>query len=191
MQTMADLRGWSPLVALQIEYSLIERTPERDLIPMAAELGMGVLPWSALASGVLAGKYTRADLDGGGGSAAGGGSASIGTRKNMALGAGALSERGLAIADVVKKVAADIGATPSQVALAWAMHNPAVTAPIIGARTPAQLADNLAALEVVIPDDALASLEQASAIQLGFPHEFLARPTTRNNIFGDIKLETG
>jgi aryl-alcohol dehydrogenase-like predicted oxidoreductase len=190
MQTIADLRGWSPLAALQIEYSLIERTVERDLIPMAAELGIGVIPWSPLASGVLTGKYTRADLDHGSGSAAAGGSAAIGTRKNMALGNGALSERGLAIADAVKKVAADINATPSQVALAWTLHNPAVTAPIIGARTPAQLADNLGALEVRIPDDALARLDEASAIELGFPHEFLARPTTRNNIFGDIKLET-
>jgi len=186
MQTMADLRGWSPLVALQIEYSLIERTVERDLIPMAAELGMGVIPWSPLASGVLVGKYTRDDLDHGGGSAE-----AIGTRKSIAAANGALSERGLDIADVVKKVAADIGTTPSQVALSWTMHNPAVTAPIIGARTPAQLADNLGALELRIPDDALASLDEASAIKLGFPHEFLARPTTRNNIFGDIKLETG
>jgi aryl-alcohol dehydrogenase-like predicted oxidoreductase len=184
MQTMADLRGWSPLVALQIEYSLIERTGERDLIPMAAELGMGVIPWSPLASGVLTGKYTRADLDHGGCSAE-----AIGTRKNLAAANGALSERGLAIADVVKNVAADIGTTPSQVALAWTMQNPAVTAPIIGARTPAQLMDNLGALEVRIPDDAVASLAEASAIQLGFPHEFLARPTTRNNMFGDIKLE--
>jgi aryl-alcohol dehydrogenase-like predicted oxidoreductase len=196
MQTIADLRGWSPLLALQIEYSLIERTVERDLIPMAAELGIGVIPWSPLAGGVLTGKYTRADLaDGddpaaGTDPAAGGGSAAIGTRKNMALGTGALSERGLGIADVVKKVAADIGATPSQVALAWTLYNPAVTAPIIGARTPAQLADNLGALEVQIPDDALASLEEASAIQLGFPHEFLTRSTTQNNIFGDLKLET-
>jgi aryl-alcohol dehydrogenase-like predicted oxidoreductase len=186
MQTMADLRGWSPLVALQIEYSLIERTVERDLIPMAAELGLGVIPWSPLASGVLAGKYTQADLDHGGGTAE-----ATGTRKNVAAANGALSERGLAIADVVKKVAADIGATPSQVALSWIMHNPAVTAPIIGARTPAQLADNLGALEVRIPDDALASLAEASAIELGFPHEFLARPMTRNVMFGDIKLETG
>ena len=98
----------------------------------------------------------------------------IGTRKNMAAANRALSERGLAIADVVKNVAADIGTTPSQVALAWTMHNPAVTAPIIGARTPAQRMDNPGALEVRIPDDALASLAEASAIQLGFPHEFLA-----------------
>jgi aryl-alcohol dehydrogenase-like predicted oxidoreductase len=182
--------GWAaqaaPLVALQIEYSLIERTVERDLIPMAAELGLGGIPWSPLASGVLAGKYSRADLDRGGCSAE-----AMGTRKNMAAANGALSERGLAIADAVKNVAADIGTPPSRVALAWTMHNPAVTAPIIGARTPAQLMDNLGALEVRIPDDALASLEEASDIQLGFPHEFLARPTTRNNIFGDIKLETG
>jgi len=102
MQTMADLRGWSPLVALQIEYSLIERTVERDLIPMAAELGMGVIPWSPLASGVLVGKYTRDDLDHGGGSAE-----AIGTRKSIAAANGALSERGLDIADVVKKVAAE------------------------------------------------------------------------------------
>jgi aryl-alcohol dehydrogenase-like predicted oxidoreductase len=138
-----------------------------------------------LAGGVLTGKYTRADLDHGGGS-----TEPYGTRKNLVAASGALSERGLAIADVIKKVAADIGATPSQVALASTMHNPAVTAPIIGARTPAQLADNLGALEVRIPDDALASLEEASAIQLGFPHDFLARPTTRHNIFGEIKLET-
>ena len=146
MQTIADLRGWSPLVALQIEYSLIERTVERDLIPMAAELGLGVIPWSPLASGVLTGKYTRADLAHGDGFAE-----AIGTRKSMAAANGALSERGLDIADVVKKVAADIGTTPSQVALAWTLHNPAVTAPIIGARTPAQLADNLGALEVTDP----------------------------------------
>jgi aryl-alcohol dehydrogenase-like predicted oxidoreductase len=143
MQTIADLRGWSPLVALQIEYSLIERTVERDLIPMAAELGIGVIPWSVLATGVLTGKYARADLHHGAGSPAAGGFAALGTRKNMALGTGALSERGLAIADAVKEVAADIGATPSQVALASTLHNPAVTAPIIGVRTPAQLADNL------------------------------------------------
>jgi len=63
MQTLAELRGWAPLVALQIEYSLIERTVERELLPMAQELGLGVLAWSPLGSGVLSGKYTRADLE--------------------------------------------------------------------------------------------------------------------------------
>ncbi|MGY2063269.1 aldo/keto reductase, partial [Nocardia gipuzkoensis] len=142
MQAIADLRGWTPLTALQIEYSLIERTGERDLIPMARELGLGVVPWSPLGSGVLAGKYSRADLaDQAVGSPEG-------TRKNVALASGALTERGLDIADVVKEIAVQLDRTPSQVALAWTLRTPGVTAPIIGARTVAQLEDNLGALEV-------------------------------------------
>ncbi|GAB3964092.1 aldo/keto reductase [Actinoallomurus acanthiterrae] len=184
MQAIADLRGWSPLIALQIEYSLIERTVERDLIPMAREMGLGVIPWSPLASGVLTGKYTRADLDHEGGSADPGG-----TRKNVAAANGALSERGLAIAEVVKKVAADMDTTPSRVALAWTMRDPAVTAPIIGARTVAQLEDNLGALDLSFTEGALAELDEVSAIELGFPHDFLARPMTRNVMFGDVRFE--
>lgn len=107
MQAIADLRGWSPLVALQIEYSLIERTVERDLIPMAREMGLGVIPWSPLASGVLTGKYTRADLEIGSGAAS-----AAGTRKNIAAGNGSLTERGLAIADVVRSVAAETAGRP-------------------------------------------------------------------------------
>src|SRR6185312_6896500 len=104
MQAIADLRGWSPLVALQIEYSLIERTVERDLIPMAGEMGLGVIPWSPLASGVLTGKYRAADLAAGSGSAE-----AAGTRKNVAAANGSLTERGLAIAEEVRQVAAAIG----------------------------------------------------------------------------------
>ncbi|HEX3732205.1 MAG TPA: aldo/keto reductase [Mycobacteriales bacterium] len=185
MQAIADLRGWAPLVALQIEYSLIERTVERDLIPMAGEMGLGVIPWSPLAGGVLTGKYIRDDLDHDSDSAS-----AVGTRKNVAAANGALTERGLAIAEVVKKVAAEIGTTPSRVALAWTMLNPTVTAPIVGARTLAQLEDNLGALEVQLAQDQLSSLETASAIELGFPHDFLNRPMTRNVMHGDAKIET-
>jgi aryl-alcohol dehydrogenase-like predicted oxidoreductase len=184
MQAIADLRGWSPLVALQIEYSLIERTVERELIPMARELGLGVVPWSPLASGVLTGKYTQADLDLGGGSAA-----AEGTRKNVAAANGALTQRGLAIAEAVKEVASQLEVTPSQVALAWTMRDPGVTAPIIGARTLAQLEDNLGALDVTLTEGQLAGLEKVSGIELGFPHDFLARPMTRNVMFGDIQIE--
>ncbi|MDN3355991.1 aldo/keto reductase [Actinomadura sp. DC4] len=184
MQTIADLRGWSPLVALQIEYSLIERTVERDLIPMAGEMGLGVIPWSPLGSGVLTGKYTRDDLDLGDGS-----SAAEGSRKNVAAANGALTERGLAIADVVRKVASDLGVTSSQVALAWTTRDARVTAPIIGARTVEQLEDNLGALDLTLSDTALADLKTASAVDLGFPHEFLARPMTRNVMFGDLRIE--
>jgi len=106
MQAIADLRGWSPLIALQIEYSLVERTVERDLIPMAAEMGLGVLPWSPLASGVLTGKYTAADLDSGPGIAS-----AAGTRKNVAVANGALTERALLIADEVKQIAGELGRT--------------------------------------------------------------------------------
>lgn len=184
MQAIADLRGWAPLIALQVEYSLIERTTERDLIPMAREMGLGVIPWSPLASGVLTGKYTRADLDHGGGTGD-----PEGTRKNVAAANGSLTERGLAIADVVKDVAAAMGRSPAQVAIAWTLRDPAVTAPIIGARTLAQLEDNLGALDVTFTDDQLADLEKASAIDLGFPHEFLTRPMTRGVMFGGARIE--
>lgn len=183
MQTIADLRGWIPLVALQIEYSLIERTVERDLIPMAAELGLGVIPWSPLGSGVLTGKYTRADLnhDGGG--------SPEGTRKDVAAGSGALTERGLSIAEVVKDVAGELGVTPAQAALAWTLRNPAVTAPIIGARTLAQAEDNFGALDVRFTDAQLATLDKASEIELGFPHEMLRREIPRTVVFGGAKIE--
>ncbi|GAA5151812.1 aldo/keto reductase [Pseudonocardia eucalypti] len=184
MQTLADLRGWSPLVALQIEYSLIERTVERELIPMAAELGLGVVPWSPLASGVLTGKYGRADLEIGEGAAS-----PTGTRKNVAAANGALTERGLVIADVVKEVAAELGVTPAQVALAWTLLNSAVVSPIIGARTPAQLADNLGALDVRFTDAQRDRLHRATAVELGFPHDMLARPMTREVTFGGVQLE--
>ncbi|MGJ4858310.1 aldo/keto reductase [Labrys sp. La1] len=185
MQTIADLRGWAPLIALQVEYNLIERTIERELVPMARELGLGVIPWSPLASGVLAGKYSRADLDDSGGSAE-----ASGTRRNVALGNGALTERGLDIAEVVKAVAGETGHTPSQVALAWTLTNPAVASPLIGARTLAQLEDNLGALEVTFSDEQRDRLEAASAIELGFPHDFLDRPLTRNVMFGGLKIPT-
>jgi aryl-alcohol dehydrogenase-like predicted oxidoreductase len=182
MQTIAELRGWSPLIALQVEYSLIERTIERDLVPMAREMGLGVIPWSPLASGVLAGKYRKSDL---GGSTSGGAS---GTRKDIATRAGSLTERGLAIADTVKAVAEEAGKSPSQVAIAWTLLNPGVTSTIVGARTLAQLEDNLGALEVNLSQDQRERLEKVSAIELGFPHDMLVRPMTRNVVFGNLKL---
>lgn len=179
MQTVADLRGWAPLIALQIEYSLIERTVERDLIPMAREMGLGVIPWSPLRGGVLTGKYTSADLNSTGGHAT-----EVGARKGVVVSGGILSERGLAIADVVKSVAAEIGKSPSQVALAWTLLNPGVTSPIVGARTLRQLQDNLGALDVTLTGAQRARLEDASAIELGFPHDFLSHPAIRDWTFG-------
>jgi aryl-alcohol dehydrogenase-like predicted oxidoreductase len=183
MQAIADLRGWSPLVALEIEYSLIERTGERDLIPMASEMGLGVIPWSPLGRGVLTGKYSSRDLDHDGDSAG-----VQGTRMRAGELDGSLSERSLAIAEVVKSVASELSRTPAQVALAWVLLNDAVTAPLIGARTLSQLEDNLGALEVELSDDARARLEQASTVALGFPHDVLSQPSTRTAVFGETKV---
>jgi aryl-alcohol dehydrogenase-like predicted oxidoreductase len=177
MQAIADLRGWSPFVALQSEYSLVERTSERDLIPMANEMGLGFMPWSPLANGVLSGKYSRADL---GASQAG----IDGSRKAVAGAHGSLSERSLVIAEAVSEVAREVGHAPAQVALSWVMSNPGVTTLLLGARNLDQLEVNLGALELSLSQEHMARLEAASAIELGFPHDILRRPMSRNMIAG-------
>ncbi|RYZ00723.1 MAG: aldo/keto reductase [Comamonadaceae bacterium] len=184
MQTLADLRGWAPLVALQIEYSLIERTVERELLPMARELGLGVLAWSPLAGGVLSGKYTRADLGHPPADSVAGG-----TRRSLVLGTGALTARGLDIADVVQQVAREQSRSPAQVALAWTLQrNAPVVMPIIGARTLAQFDDNLGALDMVLEPDQVTRLDAASAITLGFPHEFLMNPMVQAILSGGTSV---
>lgn len=184
MQAIAEVRGWSPLVALQIPYNLTERTVERDLMPMAVEMGMGVLCWSPLAGGVLTGKYEQKDV----GSGAARGSGKLDTRKDINLATGRLSERSLEIAAVTKSIAREMNCTPAQVALAWTLLNPAVTSTILGARTLAQLEDNLGALDLRFDDDQIARLDAVSRIDLGFPHDFLASPNM-DMMFGGVKVD--
>lgn len=184
MQAIADLRGWSPLVALQIEYSLVERTVEHELMPMAAALGLGVLPWSPLGGGVLTGKYTRSDVDVSG-------EASVSpTRKGVIASSGHLNERAIRIAEVVRAVADDIGTTPSQVAIAWTLANPAVVSPILGARTLAQAEDNLGALNLSLSREQLERLDRASAPEPIFPARFVGRPMVQQLIFGGASVVT-
>jgi aryl-alcohol dehydrogenase-like predicted oxidoreductase len=183
LHTLAELRGSTSLCALQIEYNLIERTGERDHIPLARELGLAIMPWSPLASGVLAGKYREQDLGSGDGA-----TRPSGTRKDVAVAQNALHARGLHIADAVRSIASEIGATPAQVALAWVLAQPGVTSPIIGARTLAQLEDNLGALAVELSSAQLARLAEASAFALGYPHDMLARDLTRAVMFGSAKV---
>jgi aryl-alcohol dehydrogenase-like predicted oxidoreductase len=183
LATYAQLRGTAPIVALQIEYNLIERTVERELIPMARELGLAIVPWSPLASGVLTGKYGNKDLE-----ATSGAIAPTGTRKSVAAAQSSLSARGLAIAKVVKEIAGEVEASPAQVALAWVLHQPGVTSPIIGARTLAQLEDNLGALALELAPEHLARLAEVSAFELGYPHEMLGRTLTRTVMFGSAKV---
>ena len=163
---LAELRGWTSFIALQIEYNLGQRTGERDLLPMACELGIGVLPWSPLAGGLFSGKYSRNDLAT---------ETSKGTRKEWMQQFGRFTERHLAIADVVNRIAQEIGRTPAQVAIAWTLHQPGVTSTILGASSPEQLRENLQSLTVELSSEQLQELDQVSKIELGFPHDFLAQ----------------
>jgi aryl-alcohol dehydrogenase-like predicted oxidoreductase len=168
MQAIAELRGWAPLIGLQIEYSLAQRSSERDLIPMAAEMGLGVLPWSPLGMGVLAGKYRNhaeaAEQPG---------------RGPLVAQSGRITDKTVEIADAIRGVAIEMGRSPAQIALAWTLLNPVVTAPIIGVRTLEQLEENLGSLGVVFSPEQVALLDQVSRIDLGFPHEFLAADRIR------------
>lgn len=176
MQAVADLRGWSPLVALQIEYSLINRGAERDLIPMARALGLGVSPYSPLGGGVLSGKYSDPDSSGS-------------SRRSFNAGLGMVTERTLAIADVVREVASEVERTPAQVALAWNLRRPGVTAPVVGARTPEQLVGNLDALEVELTGEQVARLDEVSAVDLGYPHDLLGGEHIRAVMSGGLSIE--
>lgn len=184
MQAIAELRGWTPLAALQIPYSLAERTVERELLPMAREMGMGVLPWSPLAGGILSGKYDESDLEDAAGSDRGG----LDTRKAINLATGRLTPRTLAIAKEVTTVARELACKPAQVALAWTLLNPAVTSTIMGVRTLAQLEDNLAALDVTLSDPQILRLDEASRIEPGFPHDLLGSPVA-HEMFGAVDIE--
>lgn len=183
MQTLADLRGWSAFVALQIEYSLVERTVEHELIPMAMAHGLGVLPWSPLGGGVLSGKYSRSDVRDSAEAAV------ADNRKDVIASSGHLSERAISIADEVRAVADEIGATPAQVALAWTLMNPVVSAPIIGARTFSQAEQNLQALEISLTPEQAGRLNRISAPAPIFPARFTARPLVQQLMFGGASVE--
>ncbi|GIX30199.1 MAG: aldo/keto reductase [Porticoccaceae bacterium] len=184
MQAIAELRGWTPFVALQIPYSLIERTVEREFLPMAEELGLGVLPWSPLGGGVLTGKYRPEDLERPPevkeGMPAG--------RRSLNLAYGRLTPKALEIARVVAEVARELGRSPAQVALAWTLRHPAVVAPIIGARTLAQLEDNLGALEVELAPEHLARLDEVSRVDVCFP-QYMFEGETARAVFGGVTVE--
>lgn len=181
MQAIADLRGWTPLVALQLLHNLADRDAEADLIPMAREMGLGVTVWGPLASGVLTGKYSRADLD-----APLEGSPTD-SRKNLAKASGRLSEKTLAIGDEVKKVAEELNCEPSQVALAWVLRQKGLASLLIGARTAKQLEDNLGALDVTLSDEQAARLESIAPFEPGFPHSFLKGPAY-DGMFGNLNV---
>jgi aryl-alcohol dehydrogenase-like predicted oxidoreductase len=167
-QQLALERGWAPLSAIQIKYTLTERTPERDLLPMARALDLGVVVWSPLDQGILTGKY----LDGDEGR--------LTTLERE------ITESEHDVAREVVAVAEELDVSAAQVALAWIRQQEGQFVPIVGATKPGQLADNLASLDLTLAEDHLARLDEISAVDMGFPHEFLASESIENIIFGGL-----
>jgi aryl-alcohol dehydrogenase-like predicted oxidoreductase len=160
---IAELRGWTPFVGLQLPYSLASRDPERELLPMAAELGLTVTPWGVLGAGVLTGRPAH----------------TLRWPEET-------SDRARAVVDELTGVAADRGCTPAQVAIAWLLGRRAPElVPILGVRSAEQLADNLGALEVELTESERARLDDAAAPSLGFPRSFLESDGVRDLIYGD------
>jgi aryl-alcohol dehydrogenase-like predicted oxidoreductase len=169
--TLAELRDWSPFTALQTQYSLLERTSERDLIPMANTLGLSTVAWSPLARGMLSGKY----LD------------PAATGRITATGHAAVDPRTEAVVRETVAVAEELGVTASQVALAWLLARSTPVMPIIGATSEQQFAENLGALDVELTPEHVERLDAVSAIELGFPHDWLALDVVRAAQYGPVR----
>jgi len=164
--TLAELMGWSQLIALQVEYSLIQRTPERELIPMAKHFGMTVTPWAPLGGGALTGKYLRGE------------SGRVKAESNRR------DENSERITREVMAVADEIGATPAHVALAWTTQQGFSCIPVVGATKVDQLKDNLKAADVILSNEHITRLNEVSKISLGFPGDFFNEEGVKMNSFG-------
>jgi aryl-alcohol dehydrogenase-like predicted oxidoreductase len=171
--TLAELRGWTPFTALQVEYSLIERTPERDLLPMARAFNLAVTPWAALAGGLLTGKYTTQNTDN--------------QARRLKEGQGRLADKNVQIAKVVDQIAQEIGKPASQVALNWVRQQSGTIIPIVGSRRPEQIVQNIEATTWKLEQAQLERLDAASKIDLGFPHAFLDSPGVRDVLFAGTR----
>lgn len=165
---LAELRGWSQFVALQVEYSLLQRGAERDLLPMAQTLDMAVTPWGVIGGGALTGKYLRGET---------------GRVPENSL---RRSERSSDIAQEVVEVAQELGVTPTQVAINWVRQRVSNVMPIVGAKRVEQLQDSLKCLDFVIPDEIMTRLNEVSKIELGFPHDFLSSEGMKQSAFAGM-----
>jgi aryl-alcohol dehydrogenase-like predicted oxidoreductase len=174
--TLASFRGWSSFVGLQIEYSLVERTVERELIPMAKALNLGVTAWSPLSNGVLTGKYHGH-----------GSSESARMSGDMMKQFLPEEQRTARIVAAVKSVADQVGRSMAQVALSWLRTRPVPVIPIIGARKLSQLQDNLASFDLSLSAEHMKVLDEASQVELGFPHDFFAKEMVRTLIYGGMR----
>ena len=173
--TLAELRGWTQFTGLQIEYNLMERTVERELVPMAKALNLGVLAWSPLANGVLSGKYH------GEGKADGGRMSNEGMKEFLPE-----KQHATRIISAVKAVSEQVGRSMAQVALAWLRYQTVPVIPIIGARKVSQLQDNLGSLDLELSAEQLKSLDGASRIDLEFPQNIYEKEMVRAIRYGGV-----
>jgi aryl-alcohol dehydrogenase-like predicted oxidoreductase len=172
--TLALEKGWTPFIALQLQYSLADRNIERELIPMAKAFGLAIIAWSPLGGGVLTGKYLN-DLEAGR------------LSPDDPWGKEFLTDRNRKIVEEVLKIGKEINRSSAQVALNWLLQKK--TIPIIGARTEKQILDNLACVEFKLSESQLDRLDEASKIKLGFPYDFFENEMARSMVFGDIAIE--
>lgn len=163
--TLAELRGWSPFVAVQAAYSLADRSLERDVLPLSQAFDLAVLAWGVLEGGELTGKYNHPT--------------------DEPKRSGDTSDRIKALASVLIEVAGELGRSPSQVAINWVRQQAGNLIPILGARSEKQIKDNLGCLEFALSPEQLNRLNAASPMDFGFPHSFLASDHVRSLIFGD------
>lgn len=169
--TMAQHRSWAPVNGIQVEYSLIQRSPEAELLPMAKEFGLAITPWSPLGAGLLTGKYNdKLDEDG-----------------RLLENSVKYSESNLKIARKVTEVAEGLGQTAPQVAVNWIRQQHQQMIPIIGARTEKQLIDTLGCLDFEILETQMQELNEISRIPLGFPSDFTQNKHVKRVIFGETR----
>jgi aryl-alcohol dehydrogenase-like predicted oxidoreductase len=166
--TLADLRGWSRFISVQCLYSLVDRDAERDLLPMARALDIGVTAFNVLGAGVLSGKYNQKTPP----------------SEGRAARWGNPDQRAVQTAAEVVKIAQEIGCSPAQVAFNWVRQQPGVVIPLIGARRLDQMRDNLGCLDFTLTDEQMSNLDKASPIELGYPHDFLASEDIRDLVYG-------
>ena len=168
---IAELKNWTAFIGLQIEYSLIQRTAERELIPMANELDIAITAWSPLGQGVLTGKYLEND----------------GTPKRLKDGSLRLTDRNLVIAKEVKEIAEEIGCTATQVAINWVRQQKGEIIPVIGCRNESQLSESLSCLDFTLSSEHLARLDEVTKIEMGFPHDFLNLESVKTVVYAGMK----
>jgi aryl-alcohol dehydrogenase-like predicted oxidoreductase len=165
--TITQMKGWEPLISLQPQYSILARDIEVEIVPVCQRFGLGIIPWSPLAGGMLTGKYKKGEepVEGTRFAAAG--------PFQQIWRARALSERNHAIMGVVLEEASKLDISPIALALAWNLSRPGVVSPIIGPKSVKQLEDNLAALDVTLPSETVERIDATSEPRYPYPHDFL------------------